>query len=51
MQRNSGQFDERLYKRLLGAANEFKEGDAIVGVSAADENSRARARKLLANTR
>ena len=51
IQRMSGQFDERLYKRLLGAANEFKEGDAIVGVSAADESSRAAARKLLANTR
>lgn len=51
IQRMSGQFDERLYNRLLGAANEFKEGDAIVGVSAADENTRAAARKLLANTR
>ncbi|MCA9182757.1 MAG: ethanolamine ammonia-lyase subunit EutB, partial [Planctomycetales bacterium] len=51
IQRMSGSFDERLYKRLLGAANEFKEGDAIVGVSAADESSRVAARKLLANTR
>lgn len=50
IQRMSGSFDEGLYKRLLGAANEFKEGDAIVGVSAADENSRVAARKLLANT-
>ncbi|MEO8271250.1 MAG: ethanolamine ammonia-lyase subunit EutB, partial [Aureliella sp.] len=51
IKRLSGGFDEGLYKRLLGAANEFKEGDAIVGVSAADESSRAAARKLLANTR
>ena len=50
IQRMSGQFDERLFKQLLGAANEFKEGDAIVGVSAADDQSRAAARKLLANT-
>lgn len=51
IQRMSGSFDEQLYKRLLGAANEFKEGDAIVGVSAADEDSRVAARKLLAKTR
>lgn len=49
--RSHGKFDATLYRRLLGAANEFKEGDAIVGVSAADEQSRAAARKLLANTR
>lgn len=36
---------------VLGAANPFKEGDEIVGVAAADERSRARARQLLANTR
>lgn len=51
VQRLSGSFDERLYKQVLGAANEFKEGDAIVGVAAADELSRKNARSLLANTR
>ncbi len=44
-------FDEALYKKVLGAANAFKEGDALVGVAAADETSRARARQLLGNTR
>lgn len=46
----AGAFDETLYKQLLGAANAFKEGDAIVGVAAADEASRRHARTLLANT-
>ena len=48
--RQSGRFDTRLYQKILGAANEFKEGDAIVGVAAIDDLSRTRARKLLANT-
>lgn len=42
---------EPLYRRLLGAANEFKEGDAIVGVAAADTTERTHARQLLAATR
>lgn len=45
-----GQFDVQLYQQLLGAANEFKEGDAIVGVAAADEDSRQAARRLLGKT-
>ena len=47
----SGVFDEARFKQLLGAANAFKEGDAIVGVAAADDRSRGNARALLANTR
>ncbi len=43
-------FDAKLYAQLLGAANEFKEGDATVGVAAADEASRRNARRLLSNT-
>ena len=27
-----GEWDEDLYKKMLGSANDFKEGDAIVGV-------------------
>ncbi len=45
-----GSFDGKLYKQILGAANEFKEGDEIVGIAAADEASRSNARKLLTNT-
>jgi ethanolamine ammonia-lyase large subunit len=51
MQRTGGRFDPALYRQVLGAANEFKEGDEIVGVAAPDEGSRQRARMLLANTR
>ncbi len=51
VRRVKGSFDAALYKQILGAANEFKEGDAIVGVAAADDESRANARSLLANTR
>lgn len=49
--RISGAFDETLYKRLLGAANEFKEGDAIVGVAAANAAERLQARQILSATR
>lgn len=46
-----GQWDITIYRRWLGAANEFKEGDQIVGVAATSENHRRLARKLLGNTR
>lgn len=50
MQRVGGGFDAARYKQLLGAANEFKEGDAIVGVAAADDAARQHARALLSHT-
>ncbi len=49
--RVKGSFDVGLYKLLLGAANDFKEGDEIVGVAAADEAARKLSRELLVNTR
>lgn len=51
VRRIRGSFDASLYKQILGAANEMKEGDQIVGVAAADDASRQNARTLLANTR
>ncbi|NVJ16158.1 ethanolamine ammonia-lyase subunit EutB [Myxococcus sp. AM010] len=51
VQRLRGGFDDTLYKQVLGAANTFKEGDSLVGVAAADEHSRANARRLLGHTR
>ena len=42
--------DADLYLKILGAANEFTEGDAIVGVVASDDRSRKNARILLAHT-
>jgi ethanolamine ammonia-lyase large subunit len=43
-------FDRTRYCQLLGAANPFKEGDALQGLAAADDHSRDNARHLLANT-
>lgn len=51
VRRVKGSFDSSLYRQIIGAANEFKEGDQILGVAAADEASRRHARSLLANTR
>ena len=50
IRRKHGEFDVTAYKQLLGAANEFKEGDAIVGVAAVDDESRRHARQLLQQT-
>ncbi len=50
VRRVAGALDDGLYKQILGAANEFKEGDQIVGVAAASETSRHRAQGLLSNT-
>ena len=49
--RVKGSFDASLVKQILGAANEFKEGDQIVGIAAANGTSRDRARELLGNMR
>ncbi len=51
VERARGRFDANLYRRIIGAANEFKEGDQILGVAAPDDEARRRARRLLANTR
>ena len=48
--RRRGKFSRDLYVKLLGNANEFKEGDQIVGVAATDAISRSSARTLLSNT-
>jgi ethanolamine ammonia-lyase large subunit len=45
-----GGFDQAAYQQVIGAANEFKEGDQAIGVGAADETTRRNARALLANT-
>lgn len=46
-----GGFDQGAYQQLIGAANEFKEGDQAIGVGAEDAATRANARTLLANTK
>lgn len=49
--RVNGKFDTGLYKKIIGAANEFKEGDMSLGVAATTDNTRNNARLLLSNTR
>lgn len=50
IERTRGQWDGDLYRAVLGAANAFKEGDAILGIAARDATQREQARQLLANT-
>ncbi|MEM9820815.1 MAG: ethanolamine ammonia-lyase subunit EutB [Bacteroidota bacterium] len=50
LQRINGQFDLKLYRQWIGAANPFKEGDATLNVAAQDEQQRQVARQLLENT-
>ena len=49
--RSKGGFDQTLYRQVIGAANDFKEGDQAIGVGAADEATRDNARALLTNTK
>jgi ethanolamine ammonia-lyase large subunit len=49
--RVKGGFDQTLYQQVIGAANDFKEGDQAIGVGAADEATRKNARALLTNTK
>ncbi|MFO1065549.1 MAG: ethanolamine ammonia-lyase subunit EutB [Pirellulales bacterium] len=50
IRRTNGQWNEALYRRILGSANPFKEGDAILGIAASDAGERENARRLLAAT-
>jgi ethanolamine ammonia-lyase large subunit len=50
VKRVNGGFDQTVYAQLIGAANDFKEGDQTIGVGAKDEMARQNARALLANT-
>ena len=49
--RTRGGFDQALYLQILGAANDYKEGDEALGIAARDDGSRRRARALLRETR
>ncbi|MGI9429192.1 MAG: ethanolamine ammonia-lyase subunit EutB, partial [Bythopirellula sp.] len=51
MRRRHQGFDATIYKQLLGAGNEFKEGDQSLGLSATNADSRKNARRLLSQTR
>ncbi len=51
IKRLKGGHDLRLYQQIVGAANEFKEGDQAQELTAKDAESQKRARSLLSNTR
>lgn len=48
--RQNGKMDQTLYRQIIGAANEFKEGDLTLAIAAESESSRQNARILLSNT-
>jgi ethanolamine ammonia-lyase large subunit len=50
LKRVKGGVDMQLYRQIIGAANEFKEGDQALGLTAANPQSREYARKLLSKT-
>ena len=49
--RIKGQFDQEFYKAVIGSANEYKEGDESLGISADTPATRALAKTLLGNTK
>ncbi len=51
MERQNGKMNLTLYRQIIGAANEFREGDLTLGIAAESESSRVNARILLANTK
>lgn len=51
LRRSHGGFDLRAYRQILGAANDFKEGDEALGLAAHDDAGRTAARRLLGATR
>ena len=51
LNRVDSRFDEGRYRKIIGAANPFKEGDASLGVSADNNAVRTTAQQLLSNTR
>lgn len=51
VQRIKGAYDHEFYKAVIGSANEYKEGDEALGISADNQTTRDNARTLLANTK
>ncbi len=51
IQRVRNKIDTTLYRQILGAANEFKEGDHALGIAASSEAKRLNARMLITNTK
>lgn len=51
VKRLRGGMDQSLYRQIIGAANEFKEGDLTIGVAADCQKSRMMAKELILQTR
>lgn len=51
IKRIQGKMDVTLYRQIIGASNEFKEGDRTLGIAARDQTSRINARSLLSQTK
>lgn len=51
IKRVNGKMDLSFYRQILGASNEFKEGDNNLGLAAKTQKSRENARALLGNTK
>ncbi|MEP3209415.1 MAG: ethanolamine ammonia-lyase subunit EutB [Maribacter sp.] len=51
IKRMYGKMDITRYRQIIGAANEFKEGDQTLGLAAKDDASRNNARSLLSQTK
>ncbi len=51
MGQTKDEFDHELYKKIVGCANPFKEGDKIVNVAARSEEDRMNAKILLRNNK
>ena len=51
IKRVKGEFDQTYYQQVIGAANDFKEGDLTIGVGTSDDATRKNAREILANTK
>jgi ethanolamine ammonia-lyase large subunit len=49
--RIKGRLDLDFYKKIIGSANRFKEGDQMIGVAAVNEQSRDYARLLILRTK
>lgn len=49
--RVNGKFDLTMYRKIVGSANHFKEGDLAQGLAARSESSRLNARALLSRTK
>ncbi len=51
IKREKENFDQTFYRQILGAANEFKEGDQTLNINADSQDSRTNARTLLTATK